>query len=117
MVTVDGLTLAAPTALRLGYESVGRTELTADGNTATDRLALKRRAELEWRGLDRAPAQQLLSALTQGVFLSVTLPDPRAGEAVSLTMRLISLDADVMDVDAAGQPGVCRAVTAVLRER
>ena len=117
MLTVDGLALPAPTALVIGYESIGRTELTADGSTAADRLALKRRAQIDWRGLDRNAAAQVLAALTQGVFLAVTLPDPRAGDVVSLTMRLVSLEAELLRVDGDARPETCKTVRAVLRER
>ena len=97
MLTIDGLTMPAPVSMILSYESVGRSEITADGALAADRLAIKRRAKIVWRGLERVAAAQVLGALTQGVFLAVALPDPRAGEMVSLTMTVISLDAELMD--------------------
>ena len=117
MLTIDGLALPAPSAMTMSYENVGRSETTADGALAADRLAIKRRVKIVWRGLERAAAVQVLSALTQGVFLAVGLPDPQAGGMVSLTMAVIGLDAELMSVDAQNQPAVCRDVTAVLRER
>lgn len=117
MLTVDGLALPAPTALRMGYESVGAATLTADGTTAADRLAVKRRAEIVWQGLDRADSAAVLAALTEGVFLTVTLPDPRAGAAVSLTMRVTDLEAELLTADGAGRPDLCRQIRASLRER
>ena len=117
MLTIDGLTMPAPVSMILSYESVGRSEITADGSLAADRLAIKRRVTIVWRGLEHTAAAQVLGALTQGVFLTVGLPDPRAGEMVSLTMTVISLDAELMSVDAQNQPAACRDVTAVLRER
>ena len=117
MLTIDGLLLPAPASLRVSYESVGRRETTADGSLAADRLALKRQAQAVWRGLDRAEAAQTLQALTQGVFLTVTLPDPRTGEADTLQMTVLSLDAELLSVDGEGRPSACRDVTAVLRGR
>ncbi len=117
MLTIDGLTLAAPSALQISYESVGRVEITADGSLASDRLALKRRAKIQWQGLKAAEAAQVLTALTQGVFLAVTLPDPRTGETAELTMALTSLEAGLLTAGENGRPGLCRDVTAVLRER
>ncbi len=117
MLTIDGLALPAPVSMILSYENVGRSEITADGALAADRLAVKRRVKIVWRGLSRAEAAQGLAALTQGVFLTVTLPDPRAGAAVSLVMAVVSLDAKLMSVDAQDRPAACRDVTAVLRER
>lgn len=116
-MTIDGLALPAACALQVGYESVGRTDITADGATAADRLALKRAVRLEWRGLARDEAAQVLTALTRSVFLSVTLPDPLAGEAVTMTARVTALEAALESVDAAGRPGVCQTVTAMLKER
>ena len=117
MLTIDGLTLAAPAVLQIGYESVGRTEITADGCLAADRLALKRRVKIVWNGLKPAEAAQVLTALTQGVFLAVTLPDPVSADAVTLTMALASLEAGLLTAGANGKPGICREITAVLRER
>ena len=117
MLTIDGLAQPAPAELRVGYESIGRRETTADGSLAADRLALKRQAHVVWRGLKREEAAQVLSALTQGVFLAVTLPDPLTGEPAGLTMTVLSLEAGLMAVDAEGRPAACRVVTAVLRER
>ena len=117
MLTIDGQNMPAPAALRLSYESVGRVEVTADGSTAADRLALKRRAVITWAGLARVDCARLLTALTDSVFLTVGLPDPRAGGQVSLAMRLAGLDADLLSVDGDGLPEVCRQITADLRER
>ena len=117
MLTIDGLTPAAPSELHIGYESIGRAEITADGSTVADRLALKRTALLVWRGLGRDDAAQLLTVLTQGVFLAVTLPDPRTGDAASLTMRLTRLETELQRVDPGGRPETCRTITAALRER
>ena len=117
MLTIDGLVLPAPMALRVSYESIGRREITADGAMAADRLALKRRVNVVWRGLERTEAAQVLSALTDGVLLAVALPDPKAGTAANLTMILVSLEADLMTADSGGSPGSCREISAVLRER
>ncbi len=117
MLTIDGLVLPTPAALKMSYESVGRMETTADGALAADRLAVKRRVSLTWRGLGRTEAMQILSALTDGVLLTVALPDPKAGAQASLTMILVSLDADLLTVESGGSPGCCRDITAVLRER
>ena len=117
MVTIDGLALPAPTALTVSYDSVGRSAVTADGSLVADRLAVKRRAKLVWRGLERADTARTLTALTQGTFLAVTLPDPRLGDVASLTMTLSRLDTEVLTVDGDARPGVCQQVTAVLTER
>ena len=117
MLTVDGVVLPAPGAMRMGYESVGAVTVTADGSTAADRLAVKRRAVLMWQGLGREDSAAVLSALTEGVFLAVTLPDPRAGAAVSLTMRVTALEAELLTADSAGNPALCRRIRAELRER
>ena len=117
MLTIDGLALPAPAAMTLSYENVGRSEVTADGSLAADRLAVKRRVRLVWRGLERTAAAQVLGALTQGVFLAVGLPDPRAGAMAGLTMTVVSLEAELMNVDAQDRPAACRELTAVLRER
>lgn len=117
MLTIDGVAVAAPEELKISYESIGRTEITADGATAADRLALKRQAVIVWRGLENAEAAPLLTALTQGVFLTVTLPEPLTGNAEELVMRLTRLEAELLTVDGGGRPERCRTVTAVLRER
>ena len=117
MLTIDGLALPSPAQLTVSYESVGRTEVTADGSLAADRIALKRRVRAGWRGLGREEAALVLTALTRGALLAVTLPDPRTGQSEALTMLVVELDADLMSVDGEGAPAGCRDITTVLRER
>ena len=117
MLTIDGLALATPSALEVGYESVGRSEVTADGSLAADRLALKRSVKVVWQGLKAAEASRILTALTGGVFLAVTLPDPLTGVSAELVMAVQSLNAGLLTAGGDGRPGVCREITAVLRER
>ena len=54
---------------------------------------------------------------SQDISIVLTLPDPRTGEADTLQMTVLSLDAELLSVDGEGRPSACRDVTAVLRER
>jgi len=116
LLIVDGQELPPPCGLTVEYLSIGSADLAADGSTVADRVAVKRRADVRWVGLSGEEAAQALTALTNGVFLAVELPEPLSCGRESLVMRVTALKAELMTVDG-GRPGLVRELTAVLMER
>ena len=62
----------------------GETNRNANGDLIRDRIAVKRKLNLEWGPLTQSEISTLLSAVSS-VFFTVTFPDPMSG-VVTKTM-------------------------------
>ncbi|MDU7947782.1 MAG: DUF6711 family protein [Clostridium sp.] len=79
MISINGVAIATPKA----YESTvtdldGETNRNANGDLIRDRIAVKRKLNLEWGPLSQSEISTLLSAVSS-VFFTVTFPDPELG--------------------------------------
>mgnify|MGYP000863299845 FL=1 len=79
MIKVNGTTIATPQKLSVGIYDVSKNaDRNAKGTILIDRVAVKRKLEMEWGALTNAQISTLLSAVTS-VFFNVTYPDPQTG--------------------------------------
>lgn len=85
MISINGVAIATPKTFEATISDLdGESNRNADGELIRDRIAVKRKLNLEWGPLTQAETQTLLSAVSS-VFFTVTFPDPMSG-VVTKTM-------------------------------
>ncbi|MGI6691156.1 MAG: DUF6711 family protein [Christensenellales bacterium] len=85
MINVNGVKIKTPQKLSVGIYDVSKSaDRNAEGTILIDRVAVKRKLEMEWGALTNAEISALLSAVTS-VFFSVTYPDPQTGGSKTIT--------------------------------
>ena len=76
---INGASVKAPKSFKFSVMDLdGKTERTASGKMKRDRIATKRKLELEWGHLSDAEISAILSAVSP-TFFSVTYPDALTG--------------------------------------
>ena len=79
MISINGVVIATPKSYEATVTDLdGETNRNANGELIRDRIAVKRKLNLEWGPLTQAETQTLLSAVSS-VFFTVTFPDPQSG--------------------------------------
>lgn len=79
MLKVNGVAIAAPSAYEVTIQDLdGESNRNASGNMIRDRIAVKRKINLEWPPLSQVEISTLLNAVSS-VFFTVTFPDPQQG--------------------------------------
>lgn len=85
MINVNGTAIKTPKKLSVGIYDVSKNaDRNAEGTILIDRVAVKRKLEMEWGPLTNAQISALLSAVTS-VFFNVTYPDPQTGVNKTIT--------------------------------
>lgn len=85
MISINGVAIATPKTFEATVSDLdGESNRNADGELIRDRIAVKRKLNLEWGPLTQAETQTLLNAVSS-VFFTVTFPDPMSG-VVTKTM-------------------------------
>ncbi len=86
MIKVNGVDISTPKTFEVVIQDLDGEQSSRDqsGNMHRDRVAVKRKLQLEWPPLTQNEISTLLTAVS-GVFFSVTYPDPQAG-TVTKTM-------------------------------
>ena len=79
MIKINGVAIATPKVYEVTVQDLdGETNRNADGGLIRDRIAVKRKINLEWSPLSQSEISTLLTAVSD-VFFTVTFPDPQAG--------------------------------------
>lgn len=79
MLKINGVDIATPSVFSVEINDVdGESERNARGDMVRDRIAVKRKLNLEWPPLTQSQIQTLLTAVSD-VFFNVTYPDPQQG--------------------------------------
>ena len=79
MISINGVAIATPKTFEATVTDLdGESNRNANGELIRDRIAVKRKLNLEWGPLTQAETQTLLSAVSS-VFFTVTFPDPQSG--------------------------------------
>ena len=68
MFSLAGTTVRTPSLLRVGFANIAKIEHNAAGLTVMDRLARKRRLEVEWRYLTNAQMSTIAGKVTAPFF-------------------------------------------------
>lgn len=85
MLKVNGVAIATPKTYEVIVQDFdGESNRNANGNLVRDRIAVKRKLNLEWGPLTQSEIETLLNAVSS-VFFTVTYPDPQLG-VVTKTM-------------------------------
>lgn len=85
MISINGVVIATPKSYEATVTDLdGETNRNANGDLIRDRIAVKRKLNLEWGPLTQSEISTLLSAVSS-VFFTVTFPDPMSG-VVTKTM-------------------------------
>ncbi len=79
MIKINGVDIATPKTYEATVTDLdGETNRNANGEMIRDRIAVKRKLNLEWGPLTQTEIQTLLNAVSS-VFFTVTFPDPMSG--------------------------------------
>lgn len=79
MIKINGVAIASPSAFEVSITDLdGETNRNANGDLVRDRIAVKRKINLEWPPLTQSEIQTLLTSVGS-VFFTVTFPDPQQG--------------------------------------
>ncbi|MDM8312829.1 hypothetical protein QUW36_12245 [Clostridium cadaveris] len=79
MLKINGVAIATPKTYEVTVQDLdGETNRNANGDMIRDRIAVKRKINLEWAPLSQSEISTLLTAVS-GVFFTVTFPDPQDG--------------------------------------
>ena len=79
MLSINGVDIATPKVFEVAVSDLdGESNRNANGELIRDRIAVKRKINLEWGPLTQSEIQTLLNAVSS-VFFTVTFPDPMSG--------------------------------------
>lgn len=79
MIKINGVAIATPKIFEVTVSDLdGESGRNANGQLIRDRIAVKRKINLEWPPLTQAESSKLLNAVSD-VFFTVTFPDPELG--------------------------------------
>ncbi len=79
MLSINGVAIATPKVFEVAVSDLdGESNRNANGELIRDRIAVKRKINLEWGPLNQTEIQTLLNAVSS-VFFTVTFPDPMSG--------------------------------------
>ncbi|WP_346848479.1 DUF6711 family protein [uncultured Clostridium sp.] len=79
MLKINGVAIAAPSAYEVTIQDLdGESNRVAAGYMIRDRIAVKRKINLEWPPLSQMEISTLLNSVSS-VFFTVTFPDPQQG--------------------------------------
>lgn len=85
MIKINGVAIATPKTYEVTVSDLdGNSDRNANGQLIRDRIAVKRKINLEWAPLTQAESSELLNAVSD-VFFTVEFPDPQLG-MISKTM-------------------------------
>lgn len=79
MIKINGVAIATPKIYEATVSDLdGESNRNAAGQLIRDRIAVKRKLNLEWGPLSQREIAPILNAVS-GVFFTVTFPDPQLG--------------------------------------
>lgn len=79
MLKINGVAIATPKIYEVTVQDLdGESNRNANGDMIRDRIAVKRKINLEWPPLSQSEISTLLNAVSS-VFFTVTFPDPQLG--------------------------------------
>ena len=79
MIKINGVSIATPKTFEVTISDLdGESNRNTNGDLIRDRIAVKRKLNLEWGPLSQSECSILLKAI-KDVFFQVTYPDPMDG--------------------------------------
>lgn len=85
MLKINGVAVKTPSSCQIDISDIdGESFRNARGDTVRDRIATKRKLNLEWNALNDNEIKSLLNAV-KDVFFTVEYPDPMLGTLTTKT--------------------------------
>lgn len=78
MIKINGVELPTPSGYNVGIQDISKAERNAKGTMIIERIATKRKIELEWKYLSKESLSRVFN-LVSPVFFTVTYIDPQSG--------------------------------------
>lgn len=78
MIKINYEDMPTPSKFLVGINDISNAERNAQGEMMIDRVATKRKLEIEWKSLKPESMSTLLNAVKE-IFFDVTYPDPMTG--------------------------------------
>ena len=86
MYKVNGVAMPTPKTFNINISDLdGETNRNANGDLIRDRIATKRKIEIEYQPLDSEEVSLILKSISP-VFISVEYPDPQEGKVITKVM-------------------------------
>lgn len=86
MYRINGAVMPAPKSFTVNISDLdGESNRNADGELIRDRIATKRKLEIEYQPLDPYEISLILKAISP-VFINVEYPDPQEGRVITKNM-------------------------------
>lgn len=96
MIKINGTTIKTPQRCTIGIVDVAsKSDRNALGETLIDRIAVKRRLDMEWGALTNAEISSILTAVYD-VFFDIEYPDPQTGTTRTIVAYMDSREAPVL---------------------
>lgn len=84
MLKIAGITVKAPTELKVGRFDLSKSGRTASGKMVMDIIATKRRVDCVWKMLPDSELKKILDVITANKpFFSLTYPDAGGEETIT----------------------------------
>lgn len=78
MIKINSVTISTPSSFSIGIMDISKAERNANGTMIIERIATKRKLELNYAYLSQADMATLLTAIS-GVTFTVEYPDAQTG--------------------------------------
>lgn len=78
MLEINNIPIPTPSTFKVGIMDISTAERNAQGDMLIDRIATKRKIEMDWKFLDSNQLADLLK-LIDSVYFFVKYPDPLTG--------------------------------------
>lgn len=96
LIKINGVDMPSPSGMLFGIQDISKAERNARGTMIIERIATKRKIDLEWSYLTPAQLSTLLVAVSP-VFFTVTYTDPQTNSLRTGTFYSGDRNAGVMD--------------------
>lgn len=97
LIKIDGVDMPSPSGIQFGIMDLSKAERNANGTMIIERIATKRKLDLEWKYLSQAELASLLNAVSPVLF-SLTYTDPQTNALRTGTFYAGDRAVGVMDV-------------------
>lgn len=102
MLKINGVAIPTPSSFQASVLDISNAERNANGDMNIDRVATKRKIEVEWKQISNTSMSALLKAV-EDIFFTVTYPDPYTGTEQTKTFYVGDRTAPMYNYNA-GSP-------------
>jgi hypothetical protein len=99
LIKIDSVLIPTPSSYQVGIMDINKAERNANGKMIIERIATKRKIELNWAYLSQSDLSSLLAKIS-AVFFSVEYPDPQTGALRTGTFYVGDRSSEAIDYRA-----------------